>query len=327
MSARVVTVFGGTGFLGRRIVEHLRRDGFFVRIASRHPGRARELFGADGSRVQSVAADIHDDRAVAAALNGAFGAVNTVSLYVERGGETFQSVHVEAARRLAARARQDGLQRFVQVSGIGADAASPSLYIRKRGEGEQVVLAACPDATLIRPAVMFGPDDAFLTAILALLRKLPVFPMFGRGLTRLQPAHVDDVAEAIATTLTRPEQRAMTFECGGPRIYSYEDLLRAVAREAALDVRLVPLPFAVWHALAWVGEMLPNPPVTRNQIELMQVDNVASPGMPGLAELGISPRPLEATARDMLALKQPSSPTASRTSEAPPGQGSGGDAE
>ena len=300
MNARVVTVFGGTGFLGRRVVEHLRKHGFFVRIASRHADRGRELFGADASQFQSLEADIHDPQAVTEALAGAYGAVNAVSLYVEREGQTFHCVHVEAARRLAARARQDGLERLVQVSGIGADAASPSLYIRKRGEGELSVRAAFPDAIVVRPAVMFGPDDAFLTPILALLRKLPVFPMFGRGLTRLQPAYVGDVAEAIAKALATPEKRAITFECGGPSIYSYEDLLRAVARDAGLDVRLVPMPFAVWHALALMAEMLPNPPVTRNQIELMQVDNVASPHMPGFAELGISPRSLETVLRELL---------------------------
>jgi uncharacterized protein YbjT (DUF2867 family) len=301
MSVRVVTVFGGTGFLGRRVVDRLRKHDFIVRVASRHANRSRELFGPDGPQFQSLEVDIHDAQAVADALAGSYAAVNAVSLYVERGGETFHSVHVEAARRLAARAQQNGLERFVQVSGIGAEPASPSLYIRKRGEGELAVRAAFPDAVIVRPAVMFGPDDAFLTTILALLRNLPVFPMFGRGLTRLQPAYVGDLAEAIASVLARTETRAVTFECGGPRIYSYEELLRAVAREAGLTARLMPMPFAAWHALASVGEMLPNAPVTRNQIELMQVDNVASPSMPGFAELAISPRPLEDIVREMLA--------------------------
>jgi len=301
MSVRVVTVFGGTGFLGRRVVEHLREHGFFVRIVSRHRNRSRELFGPDGSQFQSLEADIHDPKAIAEALAGAHGVVNAVSLYVERQGETFHSVHVEAARRLAARAQQDRVECLVQVSGIGADAASPSLYIRKRGEGELSVRAAFPNAVVVRPAVMFGPNDAFLAPILALLRKLPVFPMFGRGLTRLQPAHVGDVAEAIAKALELPEMRAVTFECGGPRVYSYEELLRAIAREAGLEARLVPMPFAAWRALALMAEMLPNPPVTRNQVELMQVDNVASPDMPGFAELGISPRPVETTLREILA--------------------------
>jgi NADH dehydrogenase len=140
---------------------------------------------------------------------------------------------------------------------------------------------------------MFGPDDAFLTTILKLLGRLPIYPMFGRGLTRLQPAYVEDVAEAIARTLQGTETHPITFECGGPRVYSYEEFLRAVAHEAGLKPILIPIPFAIWHALVWFAEMLPSPPVTRNQVELMQVDNVSSPEMPGFGELGILPRSVE----------------------------------
>ena len=201
MNYRVVTVFGGTGFLGRRVVRHLRNGEYSVRIASRHPERGEKLFGSDDPRLQSVDANIHDERSVADALAGAYGVVNAVSLYVEHGPETFHSVHVEAAQRVAVQAHRAGVERLVHVSGIGSDAASPSLYIRKRGEGELAVRTAFADATIIRPAVMFGPDDAFLTTILKLLRRLPIYPMFGRGLTRLQPAYVNDVAEAIATVL------------------------------------------------------------------------------------------------------------------------------
>src|SRR5437879_2646587 len=184
---RTVTVFGGTGFLGRRIVRHLRSRGFPVRIASRHPDRGHRLFGP--AQLQSVGANIHDERSVADALAGAYGVVNAVSLYVEHGQETFHSVHVESAERVAAQARRAGVERLAHVSGIGSDAASTSLYIRKRGEGELAVRAAFADALLIRPAVMFGPDNSFLTIILKLLGRLPIYPMFGRGLTRLQPAY------------------------------------------------------------------------------------------------------------------------------------------
>jgi uncharacterized protein YbjT (DUF2867 family) len=163
-----------------------------------------------------------------------------------------------------------------------------------------VVQAAFPDAILIRPAVMFGPDDAFLTTILKLLRRLPIYPMFGRGLTRLQPAYVEDVAEAIARALQGTETHAITYECAGPRVYSYEELLRAVAHEAGLKPVLIPIPFAAWHALAWSAEMLPGPPITRNQVELMQVDNVSSPEMPGFEELGISPHSVEEILQEIL---------------------------
>jgi uncharacterized protein YbjT (DUF2867 family) len=258
-----------------------------VRIASRHPDRSRGLFGSGDPQLRAVGADIRDQRTVADALADAYGAVNAVSLYVEH------SVHVEAAERVAVQAHRVGVERLAHVSGLGADAASPSLYIRKRGEGELAVKAAFTDVILFRPAVMFGPDDAFLTTILELLRRLPIYPMFGRGRTRLQPAYVEDVAEAIARALQRTQTHAITFECGGPRVYSYEELLRALARDADLKRILIPLPFAAWRALAWTAELLPNPPVTRNQVELMQVDNVCSPGVPGFAELGISPHSVE----------------------------------
>jgi uncharacterized protein YbjT (DUF2867 family) len=300
MSVRVVTVFGGTGFLGRRIVRHLREQGLSVRIASRHPDRSRELFGSDDPQCQSVEADIHHQQAVADAVAGAFGVVNAVSLYVERARETFHAVHVEAAQRVAAEAQRAGVERLVHLSGMGAAPASASLYIRKRGEGELAVRAALVDAIIVRPAVMFGPDDAFLTTVLALLRRLPIYPMFGHGRTRLQPADVEDVAEAVARGLLRTDMRAITFECGGPRVYSYEQLLRTVARDAGITPVLMPFPFAGWHALAWIAEMLPSSPLTRNQVELMQIDTVASPDMPGFRELGILPHPIEDTLRRML---------------------------
>jgi uncharacterized protein YbjT (DUF2867 family) len=298
---RVATVFGGTGFLGRRIVRDLRNGKFSVRIASRHPERGRKLFGSDDPQLQSVEANIHDERAIADALVGAYGVVNAVSLYVEHGQETFHSVHVEAAQRLATQAHRSGVERLVHVSGIGSDAASPSLYIRKRGEGELAVRAAFADATLIRPAVMFGSDDAFLTIILRHLRRLPIYPMFGRGLTKLQPAFVDDVAEAVARALQGTETYPITFECGGPRVYSYKEFLGAVAHEAGLRPILIPVPFAAWHALAWASEILPSPPVTRNQVDLMQVDNVSSPEMPGFEDLGISPRSVEDILQEIVA--------------------------
>jgi NADH dehydrogenase len=180
-NGRPVTVFGGTGFLGRRIVRHMRSSGIPVRIASRHPDRVHRLFDPDDPQLQSIGANIHDERSVADALAGAYGVVNAVSLYVEHGQDTFHSVHVESAQRVAAQARRAGVERLVHVSGIGADVTSPSRYIRKRGEGELAVQTEFVEARFIRPTVMFGPDDAFLTTIFQLLRQLPIYPMFGRA--------------------------------------------------------------------------------------------------------------------------------------------------
>jgi uncharacterized protein YbjT (DUF2867 family) len=294
---RFVTVFGGTGFLGRRVVRHIRKHGFSVRIASRHPDRGRTPFALDDPQLQSIEANIHDERSVADAVAGAYAVVNAVSLYVEHGRETFHSVHVESAQRVAAQARLAGVERLVHVSGIGSDAASPSLYIRKRGEGELAVRAAFANATVVRPAVMFGPDDAFLTTLLKFLSQLPIYPMFGRGLTKLQPVYVEDVAEAIVRTL---KQADGTFEFGGPRVYSYEELIKVVACAAGLKPILIPVPFAAWHVLARSAKMLPRPPITQNQVELMQIDTVASSELPGFKKLRITPVAVEEILQEIL---------------------------
>jgi uncharacterized protein YbjT (DUF2867 family) len=289
-----VTVFGGTGFLGRRVVHHLRKSGVTVRVASRHPGQT------DGDDVKQIAANAHDERSVEAAIAGADGVVNAISLYVEHGRETFHSVHVEAATRIASVARRVGVKRLVHISGIGADAASPSPYIRSRGEGEAAVQTAFPGVVIIRPAVMFAPDDGFLTTILRLLRILPAYPIFGDGRTRLQPAHADDVAEAITQVLRQSKKPFPIYELAGPRVYSYEELLRTVARAAGLRPVLMRTPFALWDAVAGLAENLPRPPLTRNQVELMQIDTTASDNLPGFRELGISPRSLEEELEAML---------------------------
>ena len=154
--------------------------------------------------------------------------------------------------------------------------------------------------TFVRPAVMFGSDDAFLTTILKLLRQLPIYPMFGRGRTRLQPVYVEGVAEAVARVMRRAETHSIIFEFGGPRVYSYEQFLRAVPHQAGLALLLIPIPLAVWQALAWASEIFPNPLLTRNQVELMQIDTVSSPEKPGFVEVGISPHSVEAILQKML---------------------------
>jgi uncharacterized protein YbjT (DUF2867 family) len=289
-----VTVFGGTGFVGRRIVRSLSDSGVKVRVASRHPAQA------EGDHVEQIAADAHDERSVEDAVAGADGVVNAIGLYVEHGSDTFHSVHVEAAARIARAARRVGAKRLVHLSGIGADATSPSPYIRNRGEGEAAAQAAFPGVVVIRPAVMFASDDSFLTTILRLLRLLPACPIFGDGRTRLQPAHADDVAVAIAQVLRQNKKPYPVYELAGPRVYSYEELLRTVARMAGLRPVLMRTPFAVWDALAGVSEILPHPPLTRNQVELMQIDTTASDNLPGFRVLGISPRSLEEELEAML---------------------------
>jgi uncharacterized protein YbjT (DUF2867 family) len=303
-----VTVFGGTGFVGRRVARHLSDLTATVRVASRHPARA------EGGDVEQIVADAHDERSVEAAVAGADGVVNAISLYAEHKGDTFHAVHVEAAARIAMIAQRAGVKRLVHLSGIGADAASASPYIRSRGEGEAAVQAAFPGAVVIRPAVMFAPDDAFLTTILGLLRTLPAYPLFGDGRTRLQPVYVDDVAAAIAQALRQPQRPSPIYELAGPRVYSYEELLRTIARAAGLRPVLVRIPFAFWDAAAGLAEFLPRPPLTRNQVELMQIDTTASDGRPGFGAFGISPRSLE---EELKAMLKPTNEEAQNAKEAP----------
>jgi uncharacterized protein YbjT (DUF2867 family) len=291
---RLVVVVGGTGFLGRRVVRHLLDRGVTVRAAVRHPERIQRLFAARLAGLQTVAADIADEGSLAAALAGAHGVVNAVSLYAECGRATFQAVHVGGAARLAEQARAAGLERLIHLSGIGADPASASPYIRARGEGERAVRQAFPQAVIVRPAVMFGSDDAFLTTLVRLLRRLPLQPLFGHGESRLQPVYVEDVAEAIARLLEGPgEAESTCYEFGGPRVYTYRELLEAVAREIGLHPRMVPVPFALWETLARAAEVVPGAGLTRHQIALMRTDTTASAKLPGLPELGVIPTPLE----------------------------------
>ncbi|MGF6178806.1 complex I NDUFA9 subunit family protein [Ensifer sp. 4252] len=293
-----VTVFGGTGFVGRRIVSRLVDKGIDVRSVSRHPRKNKWDNASDQRPSQQIEADILVPSSIVAAVAGSRAVVNAVSLYVERGKETFERVHVEAAAALATASRDVGVERFVQISGIGSNPNSRSNYIRARGRGEDVVKAAFPGAVIVRPAVMTGPDDAFITTIARLVRLLPIYPLFGEGDTRLQPVYVEDVAEAVSRlALGQNPTGASIFECAGPRIYSYRELVQKVAIQFKVRTRLVPVPFAVWSMLATVAEFLPTGSLARNQVDLMRHDNVAAIDLPGLKELGIQPRSVEEVVR------------------------------
>lgn len=290
MPQQLVTVFGGTGFLGRRVVKSMLAHGFSVRVASRHPSRVYELFSYDAS-VEAIEADIRDKISTASAIADARAVVNAVSFYVEKGPDTFYSLHVEAAASLARLAREAGVDQLVHISGIGSDRGSPSPYIRSRGEGEEAVRSVFPDAILVRPAVMFGSDDAFLNPLSDLLCRFPVFGLFGRGRTKLQPVYVGNVAEAITRAIEVPAP-AMCYELGGPQVYTYRAIVEMISCQLGKKHLLLPVPFTLWHSLAYGAEMMPSPPITRNQIELMQYDNIAQHEAPGFARLQIAPTSL-----------------------------------
>ncbi|WP_163560551.1 complex I NDUFA9 subunit family protein [Halomonas sp. NO4] len=292
-----ITVFGGTGFLGSAIARELVDAGHGVRIAARHATMPDWAEASDP--VTCLAADIRDSASVATAIRGAEGVVNAVSLYVERRDLRFADIHVAAAAQLARLTRNAGIERLVYISGIGADTRSPSAYVRARAEGEAAVLDAFPRAMILRPSVLFGPHDAFL-ATLARLTLLPAIPLFGRGTTRLQPVHVIDVARAVDRLLGSHPPAPRLFELGGPEVLRYRDVLDQVLAHLERERPLVPVPFAVWHGLALLAGVLPEPPLTRDQVILMARDNVANPDMAGFATLDILPHALRDSLPDCL---------------------------
>lgn len=288
LQARTVTVFGATGFLGQVIVRHLIRAGCTVRVAARNPGRL-DVSKANGSVVQYTA-DVREDAAVLKAVQGAHAVVNAVGLYTERGEQTFHNIHVNSAERIARAAASAGVESLVHVSGLGASMASKSAYVRARAAGEKKVQQAFPAATILRPSVLFGPDDAFLSALES-ITKLPLIPLFGDGEVKLQPVHVEDIASAVEKTLL--PGCAGVYELGGAQVYSYRDIVQAMLARTGRHGHLLPVPFAVWHVLAAGMAVLPEPPLTSNQVMLMQSDNVVREDVATFADLDLEPRGLD----------------------------------
>ena len=283
-----ITVFGGTGFLGRRIVRRLAERGYGVRVASRRTGST--AFSEYGKRIACLSGDLRDPGFVEAALEGAAAAVNCVSLYVEKGRDTFEAVHLRGAEALARRAGAEGLRTLVHVSGINAGPQSLSGYARMRGRGDEAVRAAFPDAVILMPSAIFGPGDRFFNLFAEMARASPVLPLFGNGATRLQPVYVGDVAEAAVRAIENPVHHGGLFELGGPEVITYRDLLRLTCRRLGLRRLLLPVPFLLWDLAAVAASFLPSPPLTRDQVALMRHDNVVRAEAAGFADFGIVPQ-------------------------------------
>ena len=295
-SLKRVTVFGGSGFLGRQIVRRLAEDGVDVCVAVRHPERASFLTDyRSAGTIETVQADVWREETVGPAMAGSDGVVNTVGHYLERGSATFEAIHGGGAMHVARAAASAGVRRLVHISGIGADLQSPSPYVRARATGEGLVKDAFPAATILRPSVMFGPEDGFFNTLADLARAMPVLPLFGTGDVRLQPAYVGDVADAVATSLTTVGTEGKLYELGGARSYSYKALLQLLLRQLGRKRLLLPVPYFVWEILAAVTAPLPKRPISRDQVVLMKQDNVVSADALSFADLGITPHAVEET--------------------------------
>lgn len=295
MARGLVTVFGGSGFIGRYVVRNLARAGWQVRVAVRRPDEALFLKTAgDVGQVTPVAANIRDEKSVAAAVSGADAVINLVGILYQGGKQKFDTVQGTGAKRLAMAARAAGAKRFIQISAIGADSDSDSNYARSKAAGEQGVSSSFPGATILRPSIVFGPEDDFFNRFAKMAMISPALPLIGGGHTKFQPVYVGDVAAAIAKALEDPATMGKTYELGGPRVYTFRELLRLMLREIGRCRALIPLPFALASLKASVLQLLPVPPLTVDQVRLLKRDNVVSAQALTLKDLGLDATAVEA---------------------------------
>ena len=289
-----VAVFGGSGFLGRAIVKSLVAEGITVRVAVRSPGNANipEPSGPAGD-IEAIHVDVRDETSVALAMDGCDAAVNAVGLYIERGAETFEAVHERGALNVAHQCAAQDAGWLIHISGIGADRNSESSYVRARAKGEMLVRDVFAKTTIFRPSVLFGPDDKFLNTFAKLIMASPVLPLFGDGRTKLQAVYVGDVAQAARKALQNPGTRGQTYELGGPRAYTYRELIELVQNRINKRRLLLPLPFFAWQFMAALFSVLPVPPLTRDQVALMKRDNMVAKNALSLQDLGVEATVLE----------------------------------
>jgi len=288
------TVLGGSGFIGRYIVQRLAAKGTVVAVVSRHASDAGFLRPlGDVGQIALIDAGLGDEARLVAAVAGADAVICSVGILYERGRQTFDAVHVQGPALLARLAQAAGVKRFVHISALGADVDSPSAYARSKAEGEAAVRAGFPGATILRPSIVFGPEDGFFNRFAVLALYLPALPLIGGGMTRFQPVYVGDVADAAVAALDRHEAPGRIYQLGGPRIYTFKELMELMLREIRRRRALINIPFALARFEAFFLERLPGAILTRDQVKLLERDNVVAPGSPGLGDLGITPTAVE----------------------------------
>jgi NADH dehydrogenase len=295
MDIRQVTVFGGTGFIGRYVVRALAARGLRVRVAVRHPELADFTRTAgDVGQVMAVRANLRFPLSVAAAVRGSDAVVNAAGISYERGRQRYTAVHADGARHIAEASAKAGVARLVHISGIGAQQPrTGNAFVESKALAEHEMNRAFPGVTILRPSVVFGPEDRFFNRLAAAAKWAPVMPVFGSGLARFQPVYVGDVAAATAQVLGDRQTAFAAYELGGPRIYTYRELVELTLRMTSRRRRLVSVPVLPMKLAAFFAEFLPVPPITRDQIDLMVRDNVTTQGRAGFAELSIVPHAAE----------------------------------
>ena len=295
MTLPVVTVFGGSGFIGRHLVQALARNGCTVRVATRDPERAAivKTAGTVG-QIVPIRCSPWDAASVAGVITGADAVINLIGIAYQRGKDTFERSHIITPGLIARICTQAGVRNFVHVSALGADVNSGSAYARSKAAGESAVRAGFPDAIILRPSIVFGPEDSFFNRFASMALWSPFLPLIGGGTTKFQPVYVGDVVQAIMTVLDNPVTRGHVYELGGPAVYTFRQLLAYTMHETGRRRFLCPLSFEATNTLAAILEILPNPMLTRDQVMLLRRDNTVGGRAEGLENLGMTPTAMEA---------------------------------
>lgn len=301
MKRHQIAVLGGSGFIGRYIVKRLAERGEVLTVGGRHAAQAKYLkLKGDVGQVGlvNIGIDAPED-VLRAFVAGKDALINCVGTLYERGGQKFDVVHHSAPAKLARLARETGVERLVHISAIGADPRASSAYARSKAAGEQAVRDAFPTATILRPSIVFGPEDEFFNRFAALAVMSPFVPLIGGGETRLQPVYVGDVASAAIRVLDDPATAGRTYELGGPRVYTFRELMETMLHEIKRNRRFINLPFGIASLQARLiglvpSFLMPKPPITPDQVEMLRHDNVVAAGALDLKMLGIEPTAVEA---------------------------------
>ena len=295
MRIRQVTIFGGSGFVGRAMVRALAQKGVLVRVACRRIELAERVKTAgDVGQVTVMRTNLRMPDSVAAAVAGSQAVINASGIPFQRGRQRYQEVHVGGARAIAEAATAAGVERLIHLSGIGADRrTTTNPYIRSKVDAEDAIVAGFPSATFLRPSVVFGPGDVMFTRMAKIAAMAPVVPVVGDGRARVQPVFVGDVADAAVAVLGRPETARSVFELGGPTVYTYREIAELTLREIDRRKPIVAVPAGLMRIAGWFAEFLPVPPLTHDQVDLLIRDNIVRAGANSLATLGISPTAAE----------------------------------
>ncbi len=294
MMPRRITVVGASGFIGRYAVKRLAGEGAVICACCRHAREAGYLRPmGDVGQVATFDVDMTDERGLAAMVAGSDAVVNAVGILHERGRQRFDAIHHRGPALLARLAKAAGVRHFVLLSALSADRNAPSAYARSKAAGEEAVRAAFPEAVILRPSLVFGPEDGFFNRFAAMARYVPALPLIGGGHTKFQPVYVGDVAAAIAAALSHADAAGRTYELAGPAVFDLKQLFVMMLHVIGRKRLLVPVPFGLASLKAFFLERLPNPLLTRDQVRMLQRDSIATPGAPGLDELGIAPTALE----------------------------------